>query len=260
MKTGLKNKVALVTGGSSGIGAAAAEAFGREGARVAITYNSGRERAAQVADRVERSGGEAITVSLALDNERSIGAAVDAVVERWDGIDVLVAGAVRWPDARAEQGRAEALPLENWRQSLRTNVEGTVATVNAALPAMRGRGWGRIVLISSSVAEEGLPGPNPYGVGKSALYGLGRQLAWDVGRDGILVNTIATGFTVTERNLEHFDDAVRESVSARIPSRRLSGPEEVASLIVFLCSEANGNITGEVIHEGSATGRATWVA
>jgi NAD(P)-dependent dehydrogenase (short-subunit alcohol dehydrogenase family) len=260
MDLDLQGKVVVVTGGSSGIGAATAEAFGDEGARVAVTYNSGADRAAEVAERVESAGGEAMTVPLRLEDQRSIAAAMDAVVERWGGIDVLVAGAVRWPDARAEDGRAEGLPFESWQASLRANVEGTVATVNAALPAMRDRDWGRIVLISSSVAEEGVPGPNPYGVGKSALYGLGRQLAWDVGRDGILVNTVATGFTVTERNLEHFDDEIRESVSSQIPSRRLSGPEDVASLIVFLGSRANRNMTGEVIHEGSATGRAAWVA
>ena len=256
METGLKDKVAVVTGASSGIGAATATALGHEGARVALTYKGNPEGAEAASERVREVGGEALAVRLALEEPDSITAAIGEVVDRWGGIDVLVANAVRWPQARADQGRAEALPLSEWQQSLRTNLEGTIATVRAVLPSMRERGWGRVVLISSSVADEGLPGPNPYGVGKSALWGLTRQLAWDAGRDGILVNVVGTGFTVTDRNLEAFGDEIREAVASRIPSRRLSSPEEVAKLVVFLASAANGNITGEQILEGSSTGRS----
>jgi NAD(P)-dependent dehydrogenase (short-subunit alcohol dehydrogenase family) len=259
METGLRDKVAVVTGASSGIGAATAIAMGREGARVALTYKGNEGAAQEVAERVREAGGESLPIRLALEDPNSIGAAIGEVTDRWGGIDVLVANAVRWPQARADEGRAEALPLSEWQESLRTNLEGTIATINAALPSMRGRGWGRIVLISSSVADEGQPGPNPYGVGKSALWGLARQLAWDVGRDGILVNVIGTGFTVTERNLATFGDEVREAVASQIPSRRLSSPEEVANLVVFLASRANGNITGEQILEGSSTGRSAHV-
>jgi NAD(P)-dependent dehydrogenase (short-subunit alcohol dehydrogenase family) len=259
MDTELKDKVALVTGASSGIGAATAVALGREGALVALTYNSNRNQANEVAGRVQKAGGKSVTGRLALEDPRSIRSAVDEVIDRWGGIDVLVANAVRWPRARAVEGRAETLSVSEWQESLRTNLEGTIATVTAALPAMREGGWGRIVLISSSVADEGQPGPNPYGVGKSALWGLARQLAWDVGRDGILINVVGTGFTVTERNLETFGDEVRDGVASQIPSRRLSTPEEVANLVVFLCSTANGNITGEQILEGSSTGRSAHV-
>jgi NAD(P)-dependent dehydrogenase (short-subunit alcohol dehydrogenase family) len=256
MDTALRGKAALVTGASSGIGAATAIALGREGTRVALTYRSNEQKAEAVAERVRGSGGEALVARLALEDLESIDGAVAQVVDRWGGVDILVPSAVRWPHARADEGRAERLPMEEWRESLRTNLEGTTATVLAALPSMREREWGRIVLISSSVADEGQPGPNPYGVGKSALWGLARQLAWDVGRDGILVNVVGTGFTVTERNLVAFDDEVREGVASQIPSRRLSAPEDVANLIVFLCSAANGNITGEQILEGSSTGRS----
>ena len=256
METGLRNKVAVVTGASGGIGGATAAALGREGARVALTYHGNEERARGVAEAVTAAGGEAITVRLALEDRDSIDAATGAVVDQWGGIDALIAGAVEWPTAGADQGRAERLELTQWQRGLRTNLEGTIATVNAVLRSMRERPWGRIVLISSGVASEGLPGPGPYGVAKSALWGFARQLAWDVGRDGILVNVVGTGFTVTERNLEHFDDELRDEVAAAIPSRRLSTPAEVANLIVFLASGANGNITGEEVLEGSSTGRS----
>jgi NAD(P)-dependent dehydrogenase (short-subunit alcohol dehydrogenase family) len=255
MDTGLRGKVAVVTGASRGIGRATAERFASEGARVALTYNADREAAEQIASAVESAGGEAMAMALRLEEDASIEAAFDEVTERFGGVDALVANAVRWPTARAEEGRAEGLAIDDWRAGLRANVEGTVATVLAALPSMREREWGRIVFSSSGVAEEGVPGPNPYGVAKSALAGLVRQLAWDVGRDGILVNAVATGFTVTERNRERFGDRIRAEVASRTPSGRLSGPEEVSGLIVFLASAANANLSGEVIREGSSTGR-----
>jgi len=256
MDLGLRDRVVLVTGASSGIGRATADSFAREGARVAITYRGNDDAARATAGAVEEAGGSAMTMRLALEDPDSIAAGVDEVVARWRRIDVLVAGAVQWPTDRAEGGRAEALSLDQWDEGLRVNLEGTIATVNAVLPSMRAGGWGRIVLISSGVAEEGLPGPSPYGVAKSGLHGLARQLTWDVGRDGILVNVVAAGFTATERNLEHFPDSVREQVAANTPTRRLSSPDEVASLVTFLGSEANANLTGEIIREGSSTGRS----
>jgi NAD(P)-dependent dehydrogenase (short-subunit alcohol dehydrogenase family) len=256
MDLGLTDRVVLVTGGSSGIGRATAESFGREGARVAVAYHGNEDGARATARAVEDAGGSPMTVRLALEEPASIAAAVDEVVDRWDRIDVLVAGAVQWPTDRAEGGRAEALSLERWDEGLRVNLEGTIATVHAVLPSMRANGWGRIVLISSGVAEEGLPGPSPYGVAKAGLHGLARQLTWDVGRDGILVNVVAAGFTVTERNLEFFRDSVRDQVASNTPSRRLSAPADVASLITYLGSEANGNLTGEILREGSSTGRS----
>jgi NAD(P)-dependent dehydrogenase (short-subunit alcohol dehydrogenase family) len=255
MDSGLRDRVAVVTGASRGIGRATAERFAAEGAHVALTYNSDGQAAKAVTSSIEASGGEAIALPLRLSDDASIEAAFAEVVDRWGGIDALVANAVRWPTARAEGGRAEGLALEDWRAGLRANVEGTVATVLAALPSMRERAWGRIVLSSSGVAEEGVPGPNPYGVAKAALAGLTRQLAWDVGRDGILVNAVATGFTVTERNRDRFGDRIRAEVASRTPSGRLSEPEDVAGLIVFLGSAANANLSGEVIREGSSTGR-----
>jgi len=256
MDLGLTDRVALVTGASSGIGRATAGAFAREGARVAVTYHDNEDAARATAGAVKETGGSAMTLRLALEDPGSIAAGVNEVVARWRRIDVLVAGAVQWPTDRAEGGRAEALPLDRWDEGLRVNLEGTIATINAVLPSMRAGGWGRIVLISSGVAEEGLPGPSPYGVAKSGLHGLARQLTWDVGRDGILVNVVAAGFTVTERNLSFFPDSVREQVAANTPSQRLSSPEEVASLITFLGSGANANLTGEIVREGSSTGRS----
>ncbi|MGW4793932.1 SDR family NAD(P)-dependent oxidoreductase, partial [Nonomuraea sp. NPDC004297] len=112
-----------------------------------------------------------------------------------------------------------------------------------------------VVLISSSVAEEGLPGPGPYGTAKSGLYGLARSLAWNGGRDGILVNVVAPGFTLTDSRPD-IPEFVTDALAAATPTHRLSDSDDVANLIVFLGSAANGNLTGEVIRDGSAAARA----
>lgn len=256
----MDRRVVLVTGGSRGIGRAAAESFAATGARVAITYRQDAAAAGAVVTALERSGTEAIAIPMELADRRSVFAAVEAVLNAWSRLDTLVANAVQWPTGRPAKGRFENIPAEEWRTLFEANVEGTVATIAAALPSLREARSGRIVLVSSSVGDEGVPGPGPYGPAKSAFRGIARTLAWDAGRDDILVNVVNAGFTVTERNAARWPDAMRDSIAARIPSRRLSRPSDVAGLIVFLGSEANGNITGEVIAEGSSTGRSSHVA
>ncbi len=257
MDTGMKGRVALVTGASKGIGAATARAFGAEQARVAITYHADREGAENVAASVEAAGGEAMAVPFRLGDPDTAAEAVSAVTERWGGVDTLVANAVDWggdgpPDPSV---RFEDVPLEHWHRMIGANLIGTVAVIRSVLPGMRRNGWGRIVLVSSSVAEEGVPGPGPYGTAKSGLHGLSRSIAWEGGRDGILVNVVAPGFTLTESRAA-FPDAVIHRLAAGTPTRRLSVSDDVARLIVFLGSDANGNLTGEVLREGSSAARA----
>ncbi|MEV7341318.1 SDR family NAD(P)-dependent oxidoreductase [Streptomyces sp. NPDC093544] len=257
MDTALKDRVVLVTGASKGIGAATARAFGQEGARVAITYRDSPEKAEKVASEVEAAGGQALVVRLDLEDLRTVEEAVNTVVERWGSIDVLVANAVRWggdgpPDPSI---RFEDVPLDEWQAMISANLIGAAAQVRAVLPSMRSRGWGRIVLISSSVAEEGLPGPGPYGTAKSGLYGLARSLAWEAGRDGILVNVVAPGLTLTDSRAP-IPKFITDKLAAGTPTRRLSDADDVAKLVLFLGSGANGNLTGEVVRDGSSAARA----
>lgn len=139
---------------------------------------------------------------------------------------------------------------------LGTDLAGPYALLQAAVPVMRGRGWGRIVLVSSGAGEEGWEGAAAYASAKAGLVGLARSLAWELGREGILVNVVAVGLTLTERVRATAPPQVLEGIAGRLPSRRLSEPADVADLIVFLASNANRNISGEVLREGSATGRS----
>lgn len=155
---------------------------------------------------------------------------------------VLVANAIQWPTDAA--GPIDDVPAETWDRALRTNLEGTTATVRAAMPHVSESDAGRIVLISSGVSREGLPGATAYSTAKAGLDGFMAALKWEAGEKNVLVNIVSPGFTVTQRNLERFHEEIRESRRQQTPSRRLSTPEDVAPAVVFLGSPANGNITG----------------
>jgi 3-oxoacyl-[acyl-carrier protein] reductase len=257
MDTGLSGKVVLVTGGSSGIGAATAVAFGAEGARVALTYNANEQAAANVAKRVTEAGGQPFIVHLDLERHETIPAAVAAVEERWGGVNVLIGNAVRWGTIRPNSIAFEAVPPGEWQAALHANVTGNALLAQAVLPGMRQQGFGRIVFVSSGAAEEGLPGPGPYGTAKMALHGMARALAWEAGRDGILVNVVAAGFTLTNRTDRPVSQEVIDALATRVPTKRLSDADDVARLLVFLGSAANGNLTGEIIRDGSNAGRSS---
>jgi len=248
MDLGLEGRVVLVTGGSRGIGRAAALAFGRERARVALTFHSDRERADAVVAELRAAGGEALAVPMALGDHASIAGAVSMVIARWQRVDVLINNAVQW----GTRGPWEAPPFEavepaDWRPLLEVNVEGHYRAIQCALPGMRASGWGRIVNVSSAIAVDGLAGAGPYAAAKAALHGLTRTLAKELGPSGILSNVVMPGLTLTERNRERMPAAVRDEVARSSPIRRLLSPEEVVPTIVFLGSAANTAVTGEVI-------------
>jgi 3-oxoacyl-[acyl-carrier protein] reductase len=248
MDLGLADRVVIVTGGSRGIGRAAALAFARERAHVLLTYRNDASRAEALAADLRRGGTDAVAACLDLGARESIFAAIQVALDRWGRIDVLVNNAVQW----ATRGPFEAPPFEevepdHWRPLLEVNVEGHYSAIQAVLPAMRARSWGRIVNVSSAIAVDGLPGAGPYAAAKAALHGLTRTLAKELGPAGILTNVVMPGLTLTERTLERLPATVREQIAQGSPIRRLLPPEEVVPTIVFLGSAANTAVTGEII-------------
>jgi 3-oxoacyl-[acyl-carrier protein] reductase len=239
----LADRVVLVTGGSRGIGRAVARLLAREGARVAITYRSDADAAAEVAGEVD-----GIAVRLDLADVASIRAAAGAVLERWGRLDVLVsnamdpAGLTLFPPARFED-----VPAADWQPFLRTNVDGPYAVAQAVVPAMRAQGFGRIVMVSGTSGLDGLPGAAPLAAAKSALHGLMRTLTKELGPDGILVNVVLPGTTLTEHIAAVLPAAGRAAREQASPIRRLLAPEEVAPAIAFLGSPANTAVTGELV-------------
>lgn len=248
MDLGLKKRGALVTGGSQGIGKEVALQLAAEGARVALTYRSEQEKAREVVQEIERRGGEAVALELDLGSVESVKAAVAATVARFGQIDVLVNNAVRWSERLPwEAPRFEDVPLAEWQGVIHDNIDGAFAAIQAAVPSMRARGWGRIVNISSGVALDGVVGAGPYAAAKAALHGLTSVLARELGPHGILTNVVVPGLTLTDRVSAQVSPEFVAQRGKAYPVGRLLRPEEVAPTIVFLCSAANTAVTGEIV-------------
>jgi 3-oxoacyl-[acyl-carrier protein] reductase len=243
MDLGLQGKGVMVTGASGNIGRATAVAFGAEGARVAVGYHRRRVEAQQTAKGVEEGGGSATLVALDLADPEGVARAVDAFERDFGGIDVLVNNAVAWPERGAPGELFESVPLERLRASIAANLVGPYALTQAAVASMRARGWGRIVHLSTGLVEDGFPGSSPYTTPKAALHGLTRTMSRELAPAGIFTNLVMGGY------IPHGEvpPAVLEQASLSAATGRPTEAWEVANLIVFLCSTANGHITGEAI-------------
>jgi NAD(P)-dependent dehydrogenase (short-subunit alcohol dehydrogenase family) len=236
------DRVAIVTGGSRGIGRATALLLAREGARVAITYRSGADDAAAV---VARAPERMLAVPLDLADATSIQAAATTVLDRWGRVDLLVGNALDttgltlWPPTPFEDVAAADF--------FRANVDGPFAVAQAVVPAMRAQNFGRIVLVSGTSGVDGQPGAAPLSAAKAALHGLTRTLAKELGPAGVLVNAVLPSTTLTEHIAALLPAGVRAAREQASPIRRLLTPEEIAPSIAFLGSPANTGVTGELI-------------
>jgi NAD(P)-dependent dehydrogenase (short-subunit alcohol dehydrogenase family) len=246
MELGLKGQTVLVTGSSSGIGRAAAIAFGAEGARVAVTYHGNRQGAEETADQVRAAGGEALIAPYDLADPDVIRSSIATIEQQWGALNVLVNNAAPMALSAPTGQPFEDVPLERWEGMLRGMLEGVTLTLQCAVPLMRRSGWGRIVTVSSD-ATDGWPGLGPYATAKAGLHGLSRTLAVELGPANILSNVVMPGMVLTERIQQHVPAEHKNQVKEHTPTRRITTPGDVAALIVFLGSRANQQITGEII-------------
>lgn len=246
MNFGLKDAVVLVTGSSSGIGQATAVAYAAEGAKVAVTYHSSKEGAEETARQVQAAGGEALITRFDLADNNSIRATIDSIRNQWGALHVLVNNAVG-PNVAPKRGvQFEDVAADEWQGVINRALEGTYATIQAALPLMRASGWGRIVNVSSDGAIKGTPGLAPYASAKAGLSGLTVTLATELGPAGILTNIVMPGFVGTEDN-QQIPQKYLDMILEGTPSKHLTTPDDVAKLIVFFGSRANVNVNGQTI-------------
>ena len=249
MDLGLKDQTVLVTGSSSGIGRAAAIAFGAEEARVAVTYHENRAGAEATQREVEQAGGQAAVMHYDLADPGSIRSTIERIQEEWGSLNVLVNNAAPMSTSAPARQPFEDVPLERLQSMLRSSLEGVTLTIQCALPLMRKSGWARIVNISSDVADRSpWPGMGPYATAKAGLNGLSRILAVELGPANILSNVVSLGTVLTEHNLQVLTAEQQEQIRQHTPTRQLVTPEDVAVAVVFLGSQANRQITGEIIH------------
>ena len=240
----LKDKVALVTGSSRGIGAAVAREFARHGAKVVV---HGRDNAAMTAVRtgIERAGGRAIQVAADLTSLAAIEEMRRRTEAEFGPVDILVANGGGSP---IRPGPLEEITEEGWRASVDANLTATFLTIKSVLPGMKARGSGNIVTMSSAAARRPNPrSPIAYAAAKAGIELLTKDVAAQAGPFGVRVNCIAPETILTEANQALIPPAMQDSLREAHPLRRLGTPEDVARAAVFLASAESAWITGIVV-------------
>ena len=238
----LRGRVALVTGGGRGIGAATSRLLARCGASVAVNYLANRDRAAQVAKEIADGGGESLAIEADVADPDQVAAMTDRVVEAFGGLHVLVnnAGILR-------RGTLADHRPEDRDRVLQVNLGGTFNCIQAALPVMRAQRSGTIVNVSSIAGEAGdLTTAPSYGASKGGINSLTKAMARELGPAGIRVNAVAPHAIVTDMSAQWSPERRRE-IEASIPLGRLGTPEEVAAVIAFLASDLAAFVTGEIV-------------
>ncbi len=238
----LEGRTALVTGGSRGIGRAAALALARAGADVALTYHARAADADAVVREISGLGRRALALGGDLADPGVCAAMAEEVGRAFGRLDCFVANAGIWP---AEDVALTAMPLERWRRTLAANLDGVFLSTRAALGLM-GPG-GRVVIVSSTAGQRGEAFHADYAATKGAVIALTKSLAIECAPD-ILVNCVAPGWVDTEMCDSAFTGEGRARVQATIPLRRIPPPEDIAGPILFLCSDLARHVTGEVLN------------
>lgn len=237
----LKDQVALVTGGSRGIGRAIVAAFAKEGAKVACVYRGSIAAAESLVAEVNAAGGTAMTLQADVADFAAAQKVVETVVQAWGRIDILVnnAGIIK-------DGLFLQMDPANWNSVLQTNLGGTFNFCRTVIEVMFRQRKGRIINMSSIAADRVNRGQANYVASKGAVNALTKALAVEVASRGINVNAIAPGFIETEMS-QAVRNAAGDAIKKMIPMRRFGTPEDIAKVAVFLASEESAYITGQVV-------------
>lgn len=236
----LEGTIALVTGASRGIGRGIAEAFAREGAKVAVNYHGSPDAAAEVVEGIIAAGGDAIAVQADVSDEQDVTRMVNQVLGRWGRIDVLVNNA-----GILTQCHLAAMPTTMWDEMMRVNLRSAFLVTRAVLPGMLERKQGRIITVASQLGLKGAPDLVHYSAAKAALIGMTRALAREVAPH-IQVNAIAPGPIETDMVAGITDDW-KAMKMAELPLARFGQVNEVAPTAVFLASADGAYYTGQVL-------------
>ena len=237
----LAGRVAVVTGGSRGIGRAIALELARRGASLVVNYNSSPEAANEVVSQIEASGGKAIAVQADVGNTEQANALINVAIKDLGGLDILVnnAGIVR-------DGLIMMMKEEDWDAVLNTNLKSTFNCAKAAVRHMMRKRYGRIINVSSISGQMGNPGQTNYSASKAGQIGFTKALAREVASRNITVNAVAPGFVETDI-LAHTPKEAIEAILKNTPLGRMANPDEIAYAVAFLASDQAAYITGQVL-------------
>lgn len=241
MNLGLANKVAIVTGGSRGIGKAVISMLASLGAHVVVNYVRDETAATATVNLAQSHNVKAIAIQADVSKLDDAERLLQETVEHFGRVDFLICNAGIW-----EGAPVESISEELWEKSLDINLKGTWSVCRAAVPVMKQQRFGRIVIVSSTAGQRGEPNFSNYAASKGGQISFTKSLAPELGPFGILVNCVAPGWVETEMTTDALADA--ESIIKGIPVGRVATPEDIAGAIVFLCSNWANHITGEVLN------------
>ena len=249
---GLTDKVAVVVGGATGIGAATAARLGGEGCRVVIG-DIAEDAARQTAERIAAAGGTATHVAFDLANPDSVAELIHTAATTYDGIDLLFNVGADMSTIRADTDVVD-IEFDVWDRVMTVNLRGYVAAMKYAIPRMLDRGGGAIVNMSSAAAFQGEPARPAYATAKAGIGALTRHVASRWGKEGIRCNAVAPGFTATEviRSVPQWPE-LQAGALKRIRGTRVGDPDDIAALVAFLLSEEGDWINGQVINIDGGT-------
>ena len=237
----LTGKVALVTGGSRGIGRSASIALAKRGAHVVINYVNNEGAAREVADLIQAAGGKAELVQFDVGNSEAAEKSIAEVAKRLGRLDVLVCSA-----GISIDGLLLRLKDEDFDRILSINVKGAVACARAATKVMMRARTGRVIFLSSVVGEMGNAGQTAYSASKAALLGIAKSMARELASRSITVNAITPGFIDTDMT-GGLTEEQKASINSSIPLGRTGKPEEIAAAVVYLASDEAAYITGQAL-------------
>ena len=241
MNLGLADKVAIVTGGSRGIGKAVVSMLASFGTHVVVNYVRDETAATATVNLAQSHNVKAIAIQADVSKLDDAERLLQETVEHFGRVDFLICNAGIW-----EGAPVESISEELWEKSLDINLKGTWSVCRAAVPVMKQQRFGRIVIVSSTAGQRGEPNFSNYAASKGGQISFTKSLAPELGPFGILVNCVAPGWVETEMTTDALADA--ESIIKGIPVGRVATPEDIAGAIVFLCSNWANHITGEVLN------------
>ena len=241
---GLADRVALVTGGSRGIGKAVVLLLASHGTKVVVNYVSDEQSASATVDEARARGAEAVAIQGDVSKLEEGERVVKETVERFERIDFLICNAGIW-----EGAAVESIPEELWDRTMDINLKGTWSVCRAAAPVMKRQKFGRIVIVSSTAGQRGEAGFSNYAASKGGQIAFTKSLAAELGPFDINVNAVAPGWVDTEMTAEALSDVnYRRGLERMIPLGRIAGPDEIALPVLFLCSDWARHLTGEVLN------------
>jgi 3-oxoacyl-(acyl-carrier-protein) reductase len=237
-----EDKVALVTGGSRGIGRAIAIELAKSGVDVVINNDEKPQEASGVVNEINTSGQRSIYIQADVSDCNQVEKMIDQIMNELGRIDILVnnAGIVR-------DKKLEHMTIEHWNRVISVNLTGTFNCTKSIIPFMKDHGGGKIINIASVVGEIGNFGQSNYAASKGGVIAFTKTVAKEYAKDGILVNAVAPGFVKTKM-VQNIPEKVMQKILDQIPLGRLGAPEEVAKLVCFLASDDANYITGQVIN------------